>query len=246
MFHQAEVDPSGRLRRNLASVLLFEAGPWLYDYVIPTQQFTTTSFVAHVNSPQGGAISANADGGYLTLSKAVATAGDWTASASIFFAGVPPPVGSVNATDGSNNVYFYVQGAAESIPGALSINGSNAQVGTWLAQNYSGFHRITVTNQSSTGIFYFDGVSQGTTTIPIPPTQFANFLGDPVSSGNDNTLFSDFFLWTRALSASEVAYHSQDPYNTVLRPRFRILNNGKGGAPIARVKPGLMTLGIGP
>ncbi len=246
LFHQAELSPRGRLREGLVSLLLFEIGPWLYDYVNPSQTFTTTSSVGHTNSTQGGTINANGDGGYLTLGAPVPTPNNWTASASIYFFGEVPSAASVAATDGSNNVYFYIQGASESAPGALSVNGSNVQVGTWLAQNYSGFHRVTVTGNSSTADFYFDGVSQGTSTINIATTQFANFLGDSVSAPYDNTPYADFFLWNRALSAEEVAYHSQDPYNTVLRPRFPTVNSGVGGLAICRAKPGLMTLGVGP
>jgi hypothetical protein len=244
-FHRAELDPFGKLRENLVSVLLYEPGGWTRDYCQVQRQIVVSNNPAYADSAVGGCISPNCTGGYFTITPAVPTPGAWTVSVLALFTGGFPLTTVAFTTDGNNNNHFYLQGPVGIVPGALSLNGSNAQIGTWICANYAGWHRITVTADGATGngSFYFDGVLQGTGIIGGATTQFSNILGDPARFYANGQVIADTLVWTRNLSASEVAYHAAYPYRSVLRPKTpRIVV----GTAQAKKKPSLMTTGVGP
>ena len=244
-FHRAELDPNGRLRENLVSALLYEPGKWTRDYCQVQRQIISANNPSYADSVVGGCISPNCSGGYFTITPAVPTPGAWTVSVLAQFTGGYPLTSVAFTTDGNNNNHFYMQGPVGVVPGALSLNGTNTQLGSWLCANYTGWHRITVTadGATGTGTFYFDGVLQGSGTIVVATTQFANILGDPARYYANGQVIADTLVWTRALSASEVAYHAANPYRSILRPKTpRIVV----GTAQAKKKPSLMTTGVGP
>jgi hypothetical protein len=201
--------------------------------------------VAYGDSQVGGTIDPGG-GGYLTLSPPAATPAAWTVSALLLFNGANQPVAVNITTDGANSEHFWIQSASGTIPGALSFNGSSTiAVGSWRSNSFSGWHRITVTasSQTGTGIFYFDGLSQGSASITAGTTQFSNLLGDSTVQLPSTMKVADVFVWNHALDASDVLAHSKNPYSSILRPRF-VRRDQTGVA--SRRKLGLTLQGVGP
>lgn len=200
--------------------------------------------VAYHDSLAGGTI-VTGGGGYLTMAAVAATAGAWTVSVRAFFNGANQAVSTIFLTDGSGNNYFYLQGTNGSTPGALSLNGLTAAVGSWRANSFSGWHRITVTASAATGTatFYFDGASQGTAAITNATTQFANVLGDSTAQFANSQPLADIFVWNRALDAADVLVHAKNPYSSVLRPR--VARRDQSGVASKRTL-GLTLQGVGP
>lgn len=244
-WHHTECDPFGRLRRGLLSAILFEPGAWHRDYVLPNRTFTPTGTPVYSNTQIGGAVNTNS-GGYLTLASPVLTPGAWTVSVLMLLNGATQAVSTLFTMDGAGNTHFYLQGNTGPIPGAISMNGSNAQDSVFLAQNFTGWHRITVaaTSQTGSGFVYLDGFNYGNAAIVTGTTSFTTFLGDAVHNGNNTIQMGDVFCWNRQLSDIEVMTHANDPYGTTLRPRFSRLARSPGLQ--SKRRPGLMTIGVGP
>jgi hypothetical protein len=244
-FHRAELDPEGKLRNGLVSALLYEPGGWTRDYCQTQRRLIPSNNPFMGDSSVGGCISPNCNGGYFTITPVVPTPNAWTVSVLAFFNNGFPLTSIGFTTDGANNVHFYLQGPVGSVPGALSLNGTNTAVGSWICANYTGWHRITVTASASTGtgIFYFDGVSQGSGAIAVATTQFSNLLGDPTSYVANGQLIADTLVWNRALSPQEVAEHVAAPYRTILRQKVARIVVGTAQQ---KKKPSLMTTGVGP
>lgn len=203
---------------------------------------------AFADSDIGGSLTTGG-GGYYMMATAALTPAAWTVSVMTYLTGTNLANATPYFRDGSGNDYFYVQGTTGATPGALSFNGGNAQVGSWLANAYSGWHRITVTAsaQTGTGTFYFDGISQGTASINVGTTQLSGILGDTTAQAFFSYAIADLFCWNYALGASEVAEHNVSPYGTTLRSRFGKFGLGQvGNIPLNACRgSALMLLGVG-
>lgn len=246
--HLTELNPQGKLRENLLMATLFEPGNWQRDYVNPGMTFTITNQPAFGDASIGGGWVSPGINGIITLDPApqLASPYSWTLSMGVFFTGAVQPTTTYSLLDGTGLSYFVIQGADGFAPGQLTLPNGNV-IGSWSAADYTGWHRITVTAPSdATGIFYFDGILQGSSSIAS--------AGQPVSilgQGTTRTTivptqFSDIFFWNATLSPQQVAEHVADPYGTVLRPRFSRLGRVASAAAGARRKPSLMTTGVGP
>lgn len=246
--HQTELNPQGRLRESLILATLFEPGNWMRDYVNPGVVFTPTGLPVFSDSALGGGTLSSGVNGFLTMapSPLLISPFSWTLSLSMLFTGAAPASDSYTIIDDVDVSYFFVQGAPNVSPGALTV-ANGVTVGSWSAVNYTGWHRLTVVSvNDATCTFYFDGVSQGTASFTGTPGQPMNILGGGGRTSINAAQFSDIFLWTAALTASQVAEHTADPYGTTLRPRYAEFGRVASAAAGAKRKPSLMTTGVGP
>lgn len=246
--HQTELNPQGRLRENLLMATLFEPGPWQRDYVNPGMTFTANGLPAYGDGQQGGTVAAGVSG-YLALSPPplLLSPFSWTVSISMLFTGAAPAQDVFSVVDDSTISYFFIQGAPNLSPGSMTFFNS-VIVGSWNAANYTGWHRVTVSAPlDASGTFYFDGVSQGSASfVGGVPGQPMSILGGGGRTSIVSMQFSDIFLWNSALTASQVAAHTADPYGTTLRPRYAEFGRVASAAAGAKRKPSLMTTGVGP
>lgn len=246
--HQTELNPQGRLRENLLLATLFEPGPWQRDYVNPGVTFTITGLPAFGDSALGGGSVGPGVNGFMTLAPppVLITPFSWTLSMSIFFTGTYFNSTTYSLLDSVNTSYFVIQGVDGFAPGVMNFSNAVA-VGSWNASNYTGWHRVTVSAPlDASGTFYFDGVSQGSAAFTGTPGQPNSLFGGAGRTTVTNTQFSDVFLWNSALTASQVAAHTADPYGTTLRPRYAEFGRVASAAAGAKRKPSLMTTGVGP
>lgn len=244
---RTELDPAGPLRAGCLCAVLFEPGPWQRDYLNPGRKFTASGgATTYADGPFGGSVMAGAFG-YLSVAPTVPTPGAWTVSCMTQLIGTIPISNALFTTDGAGDEHFYVQSSISGTPGALSVNGSNAPIGSWRSNQFTGWHRITVTASATMGTatFYFDGVVQGTGAIALSTNSVAAFLGDATVTTNTGLAISDLFVWNYALTQSQVSGHVANPYGSVLRPKFAKLARVKAGVSGAPT-PSLMTTGVGP
>lgn len=244
--HLTELNPQGELRANILMATLFEPGNWQRDYVNPGMTFGISGLPVFGDSALGGGSVSPGVNGFLTLSPApqLTSPFSWTLSMAMLFTGTLQSTSTYSLMDNVGASYFVIQGTDGFNPGSLTLPTSNV-IGTWNAANYMGWHRITISAPNDTsGTFYFDGVSQGSSSLTS--------LGQPTSilGGGRTSIvtsqFADIFFWNSALTAQQVADHAANPYSTVLRPRFSRLGRVASAAAGVKRKPSLMTTGVGP
>lgn len=246
--HGVELDPQGRLRTGLLSCILFQAGPWQRDFLQPQRTLTPAgSGVVYADSPFGGTLNTTSNS-YLTVALPPQTPGAWTESCLMLFNGTNPLDVCLVGTDGAGNNYFFINGPSAITPGSLTFNGNNVATGSFIASNYTGWHRITCSADGNLGqgAFYLDGHFIGSQQIMAGVNSFSSLMGDATRSNIfTNFPIADHFLWNYGLPPSQVLEHYAAPYRTVLRPKFSELGRVGPSGNMAR-RPSLMTTGVGP
>lgn len=214
-----EFNPSAPLSNNLVSLLLFDGGQspaGLHDYANKMQTFTQIGATGAINWGTGpyGSTATSAFGGtkQLVAAKGVASTGNYSISALCKF-GPATNITPVLWCNQANTVawVFYNQAtdkiASDVVAGSADVSGVIP----------TGWHRLTVTFGVAGVTCYVDGKISGTT-VGGTNTLTTWLLFNTGSLWWDYPT-SDIFIWTRALSATDVAMHAANPY-AMLRPRF--------------------------
>jgi hypothetical protein len=251
--HRVEFDPQGRLSNGLSSLLLFDnslpnleavftaASMGMKDYASPETTFNTNSNANIVTTCPFGGLAFHTPGtsttdwiNYVPLNNT--TTAVWTASSLLKFDGVGGGTYTGQVTWLAND--GQTQGIALASGPSLFTDYSSSGFLTPAVTTLTGWQRMTIVSTGSALNLYLNGVFQSTAALT---TSFA--LGVVLSGWPWPT--ADFFYWTAALTASQVAQHYADPYGTTMRPRWSPLGIVGKVAAIGR-RPSLLNLGVGP
>lgn len=211
------------LARSIAYLQLMDGPPGtavargFRDRVKPARTFTYTSTYVVT----GGTVSATV-GARVAISPTIDTSGgNLTISAFVLKKAIAKAPFAADSS--TNDALYYDQSTDKYGSDYTSAVPSTTVPTTW--------HRVTAVFDTTNNVatLYINGqvIATGTVTTPIGATigvLLGNTFGDICS-----VQMSDLIIWTRALSAMEVAGHFADPHYTLLRPRFSELRT-KGSA----------------
>lgn len=280
--HRIQLDSAALLSRGLISCILFDecaqAGT-IRDLSAPGGfTFTGTAHTQTASVFGGDALntSGSSTTDFLSYNISPLTSAVWSASYMAKFDGTTAGTGAVSPFGGtaitggpfSSDFSNAFQTGSTNGPDGIAISSGNNQYTTFASTvfftpaitTFTTWSRHTFTSDGTTIRFYADGRLQSSVTITLDLI-FQNLVN------GWQWPMSDFFLWNRTLSASDVAEHAATPFS-VVRPRFvqqLVASAVTGTCPPQRpesadfsqdfgpftsscgaVKGSLMTMGIGP
>jgi hypothetical protein len=186
------------------------------DIALPTRTLTVTSY-SFIEDQPGFAIDDTAATAVITLSPVVTLTNNWTVSSFIKFPITNNSIARL-AFNGGGGPWHIHKDIGVDILGSYDSAERNFSP-TIAPLTLSGWKRLTIVSQSGIGCTaYLDGVFAGSHAFAISGN-IAQILGDSGSSRSWG-IVSDFFVWSRSLSADEVANHAAAPFD-LLRPMRR-------------------------